>query len=156
MTQLLASSQTLTWKILRSVGGGHRAATPEAPAEAEQRWRGRGDYFGSEAQDFLSRLMMFAVLRSVLTSETISSRPRATSIAFLVLPEPEQPSAALAILSPISSLARTSAREVLTVVSRLVASMGGSFRHHTCLLFGGSRAECEQCYGSFGPSWIIF
>jgi len=28
-----------------------------------------------------------------------------------------------------------------------VASMGGSFRHHTCLLCGGSRAECEQFFG---------
>src|SRR5215813_1197458 len=68
--------------------------------------------------------MMLAVLRSVFTSETISSSPRATSIAFPVLPEPEQTSAAVAILSPFSSLARTSASEVLTVVSRLMASMG--------------------------------
>src|SRR5215510_12598068 len=97
---------------------------------------------------------MLAVLRRVFTSETISSRPRATSKALLVLPEVEQTSAAVAILSPFSSLARTSASEVLTVVSRLVAFMGGSFRHHTCLLCAGSRAECEQSYGSFGPSWI--
>src|SRR5436190_4936266 len=75
---------------------------------------------------------------------------------FLVLPETAQVSAAFAILSPFSNLARTRASEVLTVVSRLVASMGASFRHHTCLLCGGSRAECEQSYGSFGPSWITF
>src|SRR5215467_4519616 len=50
--------------------------------------------------------------------------PRATSMALLDLPEPKQTSAALAILSPISSLARTRASEVLTVVSRLIASMG--------------------------------
>src|SRR5689334_11870790 len=97
---------------------------------------------------------MLAVLRSVFTSQTISSRLRATSMAFLVLPEPEQTSAAVAILSAFSSLARTSASEVLTVVSRLIASMGGSFRHHTCLPCGGSRAECEQSYGSFSQSWI--
>src|SRR5262249_23668417 len=35
----LVSLQTLTLRILRSVGGGHRAATTEAPAEAEWRWR---------------------------------------------------------------------------------------------------------------------
>src|SRR5262249_9002892 len=28
------------------------------------------------------------------------------------------------------------------------------FGHHTCLLCGGSRAKCEQSYGSFGPSSI--
>src|SRR5262249_17594611 len=115
-----------------------------SPAEAERRWRGRRDFFGSEAQDLLSRLMMLAALRSVFMSETISSSPRATSTALLGLPEPEQTSAALAILSPISSLARTSASEVLTVVSKLMASMGGSFRRHTCLPCAGSRAECEQ------------
>src|SRR5882724_4140100 len=75
---------------------------------------------------------------------------------FLVLPETAQASAALAILRALSSLARTRASEVLTVVSMLMASMGASFRHHTCLPCGGSRAECEQSCGSFGPSWIIF
>src|SRR6266704_666733 len=29
-------------------------------------------------------------------------------------------------------------------------------RHHTCLACWRSRAQCEQSYGSFGPSWIIF
>src|SRR5262249_16157894 len=76
---------------------------------------------------------MLAALRSVFTSETISSSPRATSMALLNRPEPEQTSAALAILSPISSLARTSANEALTVVSRLVASMG-------CILSGTTHA----------------
>src|SRR5262245_21875778 len=78
---------------------------------------------------------MLAVLRSVFASETIASRPRATSMALLDLPEPKQTSAALAILSPISSLARTRASEVLTVVSRLIASMG-------CLLFATTHACC--------------
>src|SRR5215467_14367691 len=142
-------------EILRSGGGGHRAATTEAP----RRPKGAGGgtvFFGGEAQDLPSRLIMLAVLRSVLTSETISSSPRATSMAFRVLPDPEQSSAAVAILSPFSRLARTSANEVFTVVSRLMASMGASFRHHTCLLCAGSRAECEQSYGSFGPSRITF
>jgi hypothetical protein len=40
--------------------------------------------------------------------------------------------------------------------TRAIASMGDSFRHHTCLLCRGSRAECEQSYGSFCPSRIIF
>src|SRR5262245_20209227 len=122
MAQLLACSQTLTLKT--SVGGGHRAATTEAPRRPNGTGGGRRDFFGGEVQDLLTRLTMHAALRSVFTSETISSRPRATSMAFLVLPEPEQTSAALAILSPISSLARTRASEVLTVVSRLMASMG--------------------------------
>src|SRR5882724_4586993 len=75
---------------------------------------------------------------------------------FLVLPETAQASAAVAILRAFSSLARTRASEVLTVVSTLMASMGTSFRHHTCLPCGGSRAECEQSYGSLSPSSITF
>src|SRR5262249_43141460 len=139
MAQLLASLQTLTLRssvrLVADIGRHY-----PSPAEAERRWRGRREIFGSEAQDLPSRLMMLAVLRSVFTSETISSRPRATSMAFLILPEPEQTSAAVAILSPFSSLARASVSEVLTAVSRLMASMGASFRHHTCLLCAGSRA----------------
>src|SRR5882724_8059844 len=75
---------------------------------------------------------------------------------FLVLPETAQASAALAILRAFSRLALTSARFAFVAVSRARASMGTSFRRHTCLLCRGSRAECEQSYGSFGPSWIIF
>jgi hypothetical protein len=35
--------------------------------------------------------------------------------------------------------------------SRAIASMGGSFQRHTCVLCGGSRAECEQSYGLIWP-----
>src|SRR5882757_1189144 len=68
---------------------------------------------------------------------------------FLVLPETAQASAALAILRAFSRLALTSARSAFVAVSRAIASMGGSFRHHTCLLCRGSRAECGQSYCSF-------
>src|SRR6266581_1933847 len=119
MVQRLASSQTLTLKYsIRLVAD---IAPPPPKPRGGRTALARGDFFGSEAQDLLSRLMMLAVLRSVFTSETISSSPRATSMAFRVLPEPEQTSAAVAILSAFSSLARTSASEVLTVVSRLIA-----------------------------------
>src|SRR3954453_22782863 len=73
---------------------------------------------------------------------------------FLVRPETAQASAAVAIIRAFSSLARTRASEALAVVSTLMASMGTSFRHHTCLPCRGSRAECEQSCGSFGASWI--
>src|SRR2546426_10865199 len=52
---------------------------------------------------------------------------------FFCSPRAAQASAAFAILSPFSSLARTSARWVFIVVSRAIASMGGSFgTTHAC------------------------
>src|SRR5262245_65972924 len=122
MAQLLASSQTLTLKSsVRLVAD--IAPPPPKPRGGQKALAGTQS-FGGKAQDLPSRLIMLAVLRSVFTSETISSRPRATSMAFLVLADPEQSSAAVAILSPFSSFALTSANEVFTVVSRLIASMG--------------------------------
>src|SRR5215510_14797743 len=124
MAQLLAFLQTST--LRSSVRLVADIAPPPPKPRGDQTALAGTQSFGGKAQDLPSRLIMLAVLRRVFTSETISSRPRATSMAFLALPEPEQTSAALAILSPISSLARTRASEVSTVVSRLVASMGGS------------------------------
>ena len=51
-------------------------------------------------------------------------RLRAISMPFLVLPEPAQVSARLRNPKPLSSLARTRAIEVFTVVSRLMTSIG--------------------------------
>src|SRR5262249_42208211 len=109
------------------------ALPPPKPHGGRKALAGRRDFLGSGAQDLPSRLMMLAAVRSVFTSEMISSRPRATSMALPGLPEPEQTSAAVAIPSPISSLARTRASEVLTVVSRLMASMVAPFgATHAC------------------------
>src|SRR5215510_4636164 len=155
MTQLLASSQTLTlnppFGLWRTSRRHHRS-----PAEAEWRWRAEEDF----RQNCLGFAEPVGHARSVKKGvqlvndwfeaerdfQAFSGSPRTrTGLGRLRDPKP------LLKLGPhigkISFNCRIKGNRIHGVPP---------FGHHTCLLCTGSRVECEQSYGSFGMSWIIF